>query len=426
MPSAMEPLHQLSASEALPLLGRGEISSEELVRSCLDRIAAEEPRIGAWIFLDEALALSQARRVDAMRPRPPLAGLPVGVKDIIDTADMPTECGSPALRGRRPDRDAACVEALRSAGAVILGKTVTTELAYFSPGKTRNPHDPSRTPGGSSSGSAAAVACGMVPLALGTQTAGSVIRPASFCGVVGLKPSHGLLSLRGVNPFAPSLDTLGCFSRSIADLPPLMAALGAPVASAEAPRRPRLALCRTEQWPLAAKESREAVERAAGALAAAGAAVTEVDLGPEFAGLAAAQKTIMAVEAAAALGEMRAHHQASMSRVLLEILDQGAATPPAAHRAARDHAARCRRLLPALFEKADALLTPSAVGEAPVGLAGTGDPAFNRIWTLLGLPCLSLPGATGPSGMPVGIQLVGPERREAGLLAIGDWVAGRR
>lgn len=395
------------------------------MRACLARIAAEEPRVGAWAFLDEELALAQARRVDATRPRPPLAGLPVGVKDIIDTADMPTECGSPVLRGRRPERDAACVQALRAAGAVILGKTVTTELAYFSPGKTRNPHDPSRTPGGSSSGSAAAVACGMVPLALGTQTAGSVIRPASFCGVVGLKPSHGLLPLEGVSPFAPSLDTLGCFSRDVADLPPLLAALGAPLPRVKPPTTPRLALCRTEQWPAAAPESRQAVERAAARLAAAGASVSEMELGPELAGLPGAQKTIMAAEAARALGEMLARHQASMSRVLLDLLDEGAATSPAAYQAALAQASRCRRLVSPLFEKVDVLLTPSAVGEAPVGLSSTGDPAFNRIWTLLGLPCLSLPGATGPAGMPVGVQLVGPDRGEARLLAVAAWVAAR-
>jgi len=421
----MRPLHDLLASEALPLLARGEISSEDLVRSCLARIGIEEPRVGAWAFLDEELALAQARRIDGTRPRPPLAGLPVGVKDIIDTADMPTECGSPALRGRRPERDATCVAALRAAGAVILGKTVTTELAFYFPGKTRNPHDPARTPGGSSSGSAAAVASGMVPVALGTQTAGSVIRPASFCGVVGLKPSRGLLSLGGVSPFAPSLDTLGCFSRSVADLPPLLAALGAPLVHARAPERPRLALCRTEQWPLAAKESRDAVERAAARLSAAGAAVSEVELGPELAGLPQAQETIMAAEAARALREMRARHQGRMSRVLLDLLDQGAATAPTDYQAALEHAGRCRRLVPRLFEGADLLLTPSAVGEAPLGLGSTGDPAFNRIWTLLGLPCLSLPGAAGPAGMPVGIQLVGPDRGEAALLAAAEWVAGR-
>jgi Asp-tRNA(Asn)/Glu-tRNA(Gln) amidotransferase A subunit family amidase len=422
----MGPLHDLLASEALPLLARGEISSEDLVRSCLARIGAEEPRVGAWAFLDEELALAQARRIDGTRPRPSLAGLPVGVKDIIDTADMPTECGSPALRGRRPDRDAACVAALRAAGAVILGKTVTTEFAFYSPGKTRNPHDPARTPGGSSSGSAAAVACGMVPLALGSQTAGSVIRPASFCGVVGLKPSHGLLSLQGVSPLAPSLDTLGCFARSVADLPPLLAALGAPLPRAEAPQRPRLALCRTEQWPLAAAESRAAVEQAADRLARAGAAVREVEPGPEFTGLPEAQRIVMAVEAARALGEARARHQGRMSRVLLDLLDQGAATAPADYQAALAQAARCRRLVPRLFEGTDALLTPSAVGEAPLGLSITGNPAFNRIWTLLGLPCLSLPGASGPSGMPVGIQLVGPGGGEAALLAVASWVAAGR
>ncbi len=423
--SESKPLHDLSAAEAVDLLSRGQVSAEALVRGCLDRIAAEEPRIGAWAFLDEELALAQARRIDRMSPRPPLGGLPVGVKDIIDTADMPTECGSPAWRGRRPAKDASCVATLRAAGAVVLGKTVTTEFAFFSPGKTRNPHDSSRTPGGSSSGSAAAVAARMVPATLGTQTAGSVIRPASFCGVVGLKPSFGLLSLEGVNPFAPSLDTLGVFAREVTDLPLLLEALGVRLPRRVQARPPRVGLCRTEHWPLAAPESREAVEHAAALLGRAGAAVSEVDLGPELAGLAEAQKTIMAVEAAAAYREIRAGHEAQLSRVLLELLDAGASTPRPRYEAAMAQAESGRRLVADLFRRVDVLLTPAAVGEAPADLSATGDPAFNRIWTLLRLPCLNLPGAAGPSGLPVGIQLVGPTGGEAELLAAAAWIAGR-
>lgn len=416
----MRPLHELSAAEAVPLLARGALTAEALVRACLARIAAEEPRVQAWEHLDPELCLAQARRADATGRRGSLHGLPVGVKDVIDTADMPTARGSPLFAGRRPAADAACVAALRQAGAVILGKTVTTELAYYAPGKTRNPHDPSRTPGGSSSGSAAAVAAAMVPVALGTQTAGSLIRPASFCGVVGLKPSHGLLPLDGVSPFAPvSLDTLGIFARSARDLPLLLSALGKPVAGAAPPARPRIGLARTEAWPLAEPASREAVARAAAAFAAAGA---EVEEAPEaWAGLSQAQRTVMAFEAAAAWGETAAREGARLSPQFREIVAAGAAVAPAAYQEARALAAAARAHLPALFARFDLLLGASALGEAPPGLASTGDPAMNRIWTLLGLPCLSLPAGRGPAGLPVGVQLVGPPGGDELLLGLGRW-----
>ncbi|HEX9288358.1 MAG TPA: amidase [Anaeromyxobacteraceae bacterium] len=421
----VKPLHELGAAEAVELLRRGEISSVELVRACLDRIAAEEHRVDAWEYLDPELALFQARRADAASPRRPLAGLPVGVKDIIDTADMPTGCGTPIRRGRRPAADAACVAALRAAGAVILGKTVTTELALFTPGKTRNPHHAGHTPGGSSSGSAAAVAASMVPAALGTQTAGSVIRPASFCGVVGWKPSHGLLPLAGVSPLAPSLDTLGLFAREVEDLPLLTNALGAalaPVPPLASP--PRVGLCRTDQWPLATAETRRAVEEAAAKMTAAGAEVREVELA-DLAGLAEAQATIMAVEIARSLAAERREHEALLSASLRKLIDDGATTSPERHAAAIARADLARRRFPEVFAGLDVLLTPSATGEAPAGLESTGDPAFCRIWTLLHAPCVNLPAATGPQGLPVGIQLVGAPGRDGQLLAAAGWVAAR-
>jgi Asp-tRNA(Asn)/Glu-tRNA(Gln) amidotransferase A subunit family amidase len=314
------------------------------------------------------------------------------------------------------------VALLRSAGAVILGKTVTTEFAFYRPGPTRNPHDPSRTPGGSSSGSAAAVAAGMVPVALGTQTAGSVIRPASFCGVVGLKLTHGLVSLEGVSPFAPSLDTLGLFARHPADLPPLLRALGLRADLRPPPSPgPRLGLCRTPQWPLAAAESQDAVERAAMLLARAGAEVCEVE--PDLSGLLEAQRTIMAAEAAASFAALRATHEAELSPVLLELLRAGEATPAAELAAARGLAERARARLPAILSGVDALLAPAAPGEAPRGLGHTGDPALNRIWTLLGVPALALPAARGPGGMPVGVQLVGAPRGDLDLLRVAAWAA---
>jgi len=416
----MRPLHDLPAGELLPLLLRRELSALALVEALLERIAAVEPGVLAWQHLDPGLARAQARAVDALPVPPPLGGLPVGVKDVFDTADQPTECGTPIHRGRRPERDATAVARLRAAGAVVLGKTVTTEFAFYQPGKTRNPHDPGRTPGGSSSGSAAAVAAAMVPVALGTQTAGSVIRPASFCGVVGLKLTHGLVPLDGVSPLAPSLDTLGLFGRRAADLTPLVEALGTGLPAARPPgREPRLGLCRTPQWALCAPESREAVERAAAALAQAGAEVCEVK--PDLDGLFEAQRTIMAAEVAVSFASLAAARGGELSPVLRELIRAGEATRPAELSAARALARHAVARLTEAFSGVDALLTPAALGEAPQGLAATGDPALNRIWTLLGVPALALPAATGPSGMPVGVQLVAPPRSDLALLQLGAW-----
>ncbi len=409
----MRPLHELTASEATSLLGRGELTAEALVRACLQRIEAVEPRVLAFETLDPDLALRDARRADAAGRPGPLHGLPVGVKDVIDTVDLPTGRGSPVFAGRRPEADAACVATLRRAGGIVLGKTVTTELAYYLPGKTRNPHDASRTPGGSSSGSAAAVAARMVPAAIGTQTAGSLIRPGAYCGVVAFKPTHGLLPLDGVSPFAPSLDTLGLFTRSAADLPLMMAGLGAPLPHEPVPSRLRVGLCRTEAWDATLPASREALARAARALASAGVEVVEVE--ERFPGLSAAQRTIMAAEAKVALGPLRATHGDRLSPQLLAFLEEGDGISPAVLAGARALASEARGRLPALFGRYDALLGASTPGEAPTGLDSTGDPALNRIWTLLGTPCVQLPTGRGPSGMPVGIQLVGPPHGDAAL-----------
>jgi len=415
----------LGAAEAVQLLARREISSEELVRALLARIEVEEPRVGAWQLVDAEGALLAARRLDRARDRPPLCGLPVGVKDIIDTAGLATERGSPIHAGRVPERDAEAVARLRAAGAIVLGKTVTTEFAYYRPGKTRNPHDPARTPGGSSSGSAAAVAASFVPAALGTQTAGSVIRPASYCGVVGMKLTHGLVPLDGVSPLAASLDTLGLFARHPADLPPLLEALG--VASAGEERGagpPRIGLSRTEQWALATPASRTVVEGAAAALARAGAEVREVELGPEFRGLFEAQKTIMAVEVARSFAELLRLREGDLSPVLRNLIRVGEATPPREYAAALELARGGRSALPGALGGCDALLTPAALGEAPLGLESTGDPAFCRVWTLLGAPCVAVPAGRGSAGMPVGVQLVGAPGRDHALAAVAAFAKG--
>jgi Asp-tRNA(Asn)/Glu-tRNA(Gln) amidotransferase A subunit family amidase len=416
-------LERLGAAEAVDLLARRQVSSEELVGACLARISKLEPGLRAWAWLEPERALGAARATDAGPPRPPLHGLPVGIKDIIDTADFPTECGTAIYRGRRPGRDAACITALRAAGAVILGKTVTTELAYFAPGPTRNPHDLTRTPGGSSSGSAAAVAAYMVPAALGTQTAGSLVRPGAFCGVVGFKPTHALLSLQGVHPFAPSLDTLGVLVREVADVPLLLAALGHPVQPSVRARPLRVGLWRTVRWPAATVPMQERLETAARLLATAGAAVREVDLGPEEEGLIEAQMTVMAAEALRELGPLRNSKVAPLSPQLNELLDRGRAVGAEQLEAARGVARRGLDTAKSLLEQVDVLLTPSAPGEAPVGLESTGDPIFNRIPTLLGLPCLNLPCGSGPSGVPLGVQLVGAPYGEGSLVAGAGWIA---
>jgi Asp-tRNA(Asn)/Glu-tRNA(Gln) amidotransferase A subunit family amidase len=402
----------------LERLKNHELTAEDVVRSCLRRIEERERVVQAWEHLDPELSLREARRIDAQRDPPWLRGVPVGIKDLIDTADFPTEYGTEVRRGHRPQRDAACVAALRKSGAVILGKTVTTELASYTPGKTRNPRDPSRTPGGSSSGSAAGVADGMVPAAVGSQTAGSVIRPASYCGIVGFKPTYGVLDLEGVHPLAPSLDTLGFFVEQVEDAPIVFAAMrGLPQPPPLVPRKPRVALCRTEQWPFAEASTRSAIESAAETLGG----LREVDL-PR--GLAAAQETIMAVEAARALAGERAAGEARLSPKLRELLVRGDACPRPQYEDALAQMRRARAAIADVFRDVDVLVTPAAAGEPP-DPATTGDPAFSRIWTLLGVPCLSLPVLRGPAGLPSGLQLIGAPGRDDDLLAFAAWTASR-
>jgi Asp-tRNA(Asn)/Glu-tRNA(Gln) amidotransferase A subunit family amidase len=397
-----------TALEAAKRIADGSLTCEALTRACLDRIAEREPAVQAWQHLDPDAALEAARRSDRSGAGP-LKGLPVGVKDIIDTADMPTGYGSSLYEGFRPPRDAACVAMARQAGALMLGKTVSTEFAYFQPGKTRNPHDPGRTPGGSSSGSAAAVADGMVPLAFGTQTAGSVIRPASFCGCVGYKPSFGLIDRTGVRPFADGLDTVGVFARTVEDAAFFAAVLsGRPKLRIEGEElRPRIGLCRTHEWDAAEPATRDALEEAGRRLHAAGLEVREVTLSEAFRGLFEAQKTVMAYEGARACApEMRTTPD-RLSAKLREILQTGGAIAPEDYDAAKALADGCRAGFDAVMSDLDVLLTPSAPGEAPAGLEATGDPVFNRVWTLLGVPCINVHGLSGPSGLPVGVQVVG-------------------
>ncbi|MBD2750416.1 amidase [Microvirga sp. BT688] len=416
---------RLTALDAARRIADGSLTSEALVRACLERIRAREPVVQAWQHLDMDAALMMARQVDRFGSGP-LKGIPVGVKDIIDTADMPTGYGSSLYETFRPPRDAACVALARLAGALILGKTVTTEFAYFQPGKTRNPHDPDRTPGGSSSGSAAAVASGMVPLAFGTQTAGSIIRPASFCGCVGYKPTFGLIDRSGVHPFADSLDTVGVFATTVGDAAFFASVIaGRPnLRIKDEVFRPRIGLTRPYAWEAAEPATARALDEAAARLGTVGLEVCEVALPERWRGLLEAQKTIMAFEAARSHAPEMLTASDRLSMKLRELLEAGVLIAPEDYDAARALVAEARAGFSDVLDGFDVLLTPSAPGEAPEGLGATGDPVFNRMWTALGVPCISVPGLTGPTGMPIGVQVVGrwgdDRRALAASAAIGQ------
>jgi len=416
-------LNELTAREAARRLAARDITAEQLARACLDRIAERDSVVGAWIHLDPDAVLAAARQLDAGPVRGPLHGLPLGVKDLIDTADMPTGYGSPIYAGSRPRADAACVALARAAGALILGKTVSTEFAWFHPGRTANPRDPRHTPGGSSSGSAAAVADWMAPFAFGTQTAGSTVRPASYCGIVGYKPTFGTLPRTGAKPLADSLDTIGVLARTAGDAALLAGTLsGRDLLRAPSGGAPAIALCRTHEWKHAQPESAAALEFAAQTASRAGARVREIALPAEFSGLLQAQLDVMDYEAYRALAGERLGHPAKLSAKLQQMLDNASKVDANRHDAALVLAARCRAMLGDVFGDADVMLTPSAPGEAPRGLAATGDPVFCRIWTLLGAPSVNVPCSMGPNGLPVGVQLIGRLGDDARLLAAAEWL----
>lgn len=411
----------LTATAARAAIEAGRLSPAALMEACLGRIAAQEGRVRAFAWLDPALA----RRAAAAAADGPLAGIPIGVKDVIDTADLPSQYGSPAWAGHRPRSDAACVAAARAAGAVVIGKTVTTEFATRHPGPTANPANPAHTPGGSSSGSAAGVAAGFFPLAFGTQTAGSIVRPAAYCGVVGFKPSYGTLHRAGMKVMSESLDTIGVMARSVPDCALAMGAMtgldfGRP--EAMAPRAPRLALVMAPAAVEAAPETLAMMERAAGACRRAGATVTPVALPDVFHAAYAAHPFVMNMESAEAIGWELAHARAQLSAVLRERMDWAQAQPRARLAEGRAAFAAARAAFPAAIEDFDAVLTPAAPGEAPKGLDWTGDAAFNALWTLLHGPCIAVPAGAGPQGLPLGIQLAGRVGEDAALLGWAEWV----
>ena len=420
----MIPLNELGAVALAARLGLGEITAQAVAQACLDRAAQREPSVRAFARLEPERVLEHARALDRAGARGPLYGLPLGVKDIIDTFDLPTEYGSPIYAGHRPAADAACVALARGAGALVFGKTVSTEFATHPPGPTTNPHNAAHTPGGSSSGSAAAVADFMLPLALGTQTGGSVIRPAAFCGVIGYKPSFGLLPRTGVKAISDSFDTVGVFARAVEDAALFAAALSGREglripASINAPR---LGLCRTAQWPAALPETQKMFENLPDRLVRAGARVATLDLAPEFGPLVELHGAIWDYELARCLADEHRRHRDRIREPLRSQIEHGQTVTSEAYDAARRVARGCRRRLDDALTGFDALIVPSAPGEAPLGLDSTGDSVFNRVWTLLHAPCVNVPAGRGPKGLPLGIQVVGRIGDDARVLACAHWI----
>jgi Asp-tRNA(Asn)/Glu-tRNA(Gln) amidotransferase A subunit family amidase len=415
----MADLFRLSASEAAARIGEGKLTSEALVRSCLERIDSREAQVKAWVHLDREFALGQARECDKSANRGPLHGIPFAAKDIMDTADLPAEYGSPIYKGNRPKADAACVALSRAAGGVLLGKTVTTEFASRSPlGYTTNPHNPQHTPGGSSSGSAAAVGDFMVPLGFGTQTVGSVIRPAAFCGCIGYKPSFGEFSTQGVKQNTASFDTVGLFARAVEDLALFRAALtgfAAKPLSAIPVNNLKIGFCRLF-WDRAEEYTKKFLEGAAGALARAGAKVTDVDLGKPFEQFETMGRRINDFEFSRGLTWERQHHWDLLSQFQRDKFAGWLNISYEQYREAEDVLKKCRNHLADAMKDLDLLLTPSAPGEAPAELASTGDTSFNILSTWTYTPCLTLPVFTGPSGLPVGIQLIGQRNQDHRML----------
>lgn len=433
-------LHQLSAVEAARRLAAGEMSAVDYAQALIERFDAVEPEVLAWAQFDREALLEQAEQADDRHRRGlavgPLSGIPVGVKDIIDTRFVLTERGTPLHAGRMPRADAALVKNLRRAGGLMMGKTVTTELATYAPGKTRNPHNAGHTPGGSSSGSAAAVAAGMVPLAIGTQTNGSMIRPASFCGVVGFKPSFGLIPRSGVLVQSPPLDQIGVFGRSVEDVAMLAQALCGDdpadsttspipkpplqsVAASDPPLPPKLAFIRTAFWNRLDEDAREAFEECADVL---GTHIEALDLPLDIEQAVQTHRLIMEADIAASYADEYARGKEMLSNSLRSQIERGMQTSAVDYRRAVESIADMQEALDEVFDHFDAILTPATLGTAPAGLESTGDPLMCTLWTLTGLPAVSLPLLHGANGLPLGVQLVGRREDDARLLRTARWL----
>ncbi|MGW8227690.1 MAG: amidase [Gammaproteobacteria bacterium] len=436
-------LFEISAAEAAAAIRSGEITSEELVQACLDHLTASEDSVDAWVHLDPEYALEQARAADLHRRSGmsvgPLHGIPVGVKDIFDTKDMPTEDGTVLHAGRTPACDATVVALLREAGAIIMGKTVTTELAVYAPGKTRNPHDPARTPGGSSSGSAAAVAAHMVPLAIGSQTNGSVIRPASYCGVYGYKPSHGLISRYRVLQQSRVLDQVGVFGRTVDDVALLAQQLMAfddrdpdmrprsrpnliGTVAQEPLVPPRLAFVKTPAWEQADKDVQDAFAELTEFL---GDEVEELDMSDLLENAVSWHRTIMEADLAKSFRREYERAKAGLNVILQEMIERGQQCLAIDYNSALEHIPAMNRALDEILLGYDAIITPATTGEAPVGLESTGSPVFCTPWSLCGVPSISVPILQGTNGMPIGVQMIAAKHDDARLLRTAKWLVQR-
>jgi Asp-tRNA(Asn)/Glu-tRNA(Gln) amidotransferase A subunit family amidase len=423
----MEP-YEYSASAAAAEIAAGRLSAETYVSSCLERIAARDDDLLAWAFVDPRLALKHARERDRNERRGPLHGIPVGFKDIFDTVDFPTEYNSPIYKGHRPAWDASCVALTGRAGGIVMGKTATTEFAYRNPAPTRNPHNLSHTPGGSSSGSAAAVAAFMVPIAIGSQTGGSTIRPASYCGVVGYKPSFGVINRTGVKPVSESLDTVGVLARTVEDVALFTHAvtgLAHPDFRAATAGAPRIGFCRLPCWDEGDSCMHEKLELAASTLARKGAKLSELVLGKEFDAISDDQVAINDYEVARAMAFEYERHRDRLSAPIREIIERGYRVSRERYEVALGNAMRYRASFAQMMKNYDFVLTPAAAGEAPEGLAQTGSASFNRLWTLLGVPCLTVPAYKGPRGLPIGVQIVGAYGSDCDTLAWTQWTRRR-
>jgi len=430
----MQPLFRLGLVEAVNKIAAGEITSADLTRSCLERIAQLENDVAAFAWLDAARAIDCAEGADA-RQRAGAAlgalhGMPIGVKDILPTRGIPTGRGSPIFRGDVPAASADVVERLEAAGAFVLGKTVTAEFAFLTPGATRNPWSTLHTPGGSSSGSAAAVAAGFCPGALGTQTNGSMIRPAAFCGVVGYKPTQGFIRFDGVHHFSHTLDQVGVFARSVADCAWLAAALAdesgtIPTAPASLDRLPKLAAVRTPVWDRATEAQQIRFATDIATLREAGALVWEAELPARFGAAHAAQRRIMYREAADEFAELSRARADDLSPGLRAALAEGARVSDAELAEALAVRDELTQSLDAFFEDFDAIITPPATGEAPLGIDTTGDPVFCTIWTLTQVPALCIPTGFGPAGLPLGLQITTARGRDGVALTVAAWCEAR-
>jgi len=433
-----------SASDARALIEKGLLTSCELVEACLKRIDELEPTIGAWAHLDREVALQQARAADEFRksglPTGALHGLPIGIKDIIDTVDYPTERGTVLHQGRQPDRDATLVSLLKEAGAIILGKTVSTEMAVYAPGKTRNPHNPEHTPGGSSSGSAAAVAAAMVSLSVGTQTNGSVIRPAAYCGVYGYKPSFGRISRHGVLEQSPPLDTIGVFARDLADLAliadvlmrydaqdsamiPIAPPCIAGIMAQEVPVNPHFAFIRSPVWeqvePVTKDAFRELIEATNEAQPKT---IDIVDMPASFAALHEDHRKVMEGDLARSFAAEYQRGKTQLSDVLRDMIERGQQVSDTDYQQALAHVSDYNDFLGEVFEDYDAILTPATPGPAPAGIDATGSPVMNTIWTFCGTPAINLPILQSPEGLPMGVQVVGERNDDARLFRSTRWL----